>query len=318
MPETDVPVSAEDQLTAIFARQTGEAKEPEPVEEDTPDEVTDEADSADDDAPDEADSGQSEVEPDAVELTVGQEVKKLTKAELAELVAKRDNLHADYTRKTQEIANQRRAVEDRELYLQAREVVMDRASKEAAQVQAISDQLAQFDSLDWNTIITDDPQRALQLNLARQQLRERLNGAQSALDKAKADADAMLKEHTRRQTELGQAELTRRLGSLDDKTRVKLAEAAKEMGYTAQDMMSPAALHALHLASKYLDLQKAKPLAEKRVAQAKPMTAPAARSGQQSVEQSKREDLKARLRKTGKRDDAEAYLTRLFESKRKR
>lgn len=318
MPETDVPVSAEDQLTAIFARQTGEAKQPEPVEDDDPPEVVDEADDTPDEEPDAADEGQAEAEPDAVELTVGQEVKKLTKAELAELVAKRDNLQADYTRKTQEIANQRRLVEDREQYLQAREVVMDRAQKEAAQVQAISDQLAQFDSLDWNSIITDDPQRALQLNLARQQLRERLSGAQTALEKAKADADAMLKEHTRRQTELGQAELVRRLGALDDKTRGRLAEAAKEMGYTAQDMMSPAALHALHLATKYLDLQKAKPLTEKRVAQAKPMTAPAARSGNQSVEQSKREDLKSRLRKTGKREDAEQYLTHLFASKRKR
>jgi hypothetical protein len=321
-PVTEVPQSPEAQLEAIFARQTGEAK-PEPKEEAEAPEAE-----ADDDEPeavsdtdtdtDEAEDGQSEEVADEVELTIGDEVKKLTKAELAEIVAKRDSFQKDYTQKTQEVAEKRKAVDDRDQYLQARELVMQHAFKEAAEVESITAQLQQFQSLDWNSLIADDPQRALQLNLARQQLQDTLQTKQKALQEVIGRTQQMQEAHKRKQVELGQAELARRLGKLDDQTRAGLMSVAKELDYSEADMMSPAALHALHLASKYLALQKSKALTEKKVAQAKPMSAPAARSGNQSIEQSKREALKTRALKTGKTADAEAYLERLFSMKRKR
>ena len=320
-PATEVPQSPEAQLEAIFARQTGEAK-PEPKAEapaddaDAEDEDS-EPDDTDDSDPEEAE-GQSEEIADEVELTIGDEVKKLTKAELAEIVAKRDSFQRDYTQKTQEVADKRKAVEDRDQYLQARELVMQHAFKEAAEVESITAQLQQFQSLDWNSLISDDPQRALQLNLARQQLQDTLQTKQRTLQEVIGRTQAMQEAHKRKQMEIGQVELTRRLGKLDDSTRASLMGVAKELDYSEADMMSPAALHALHLASKYLALQKSKALTEKKVAQAKPMTAPAARSGNQSIEQSKREALKTRVQKTGKTADAEAYLERLFSMKRKR
>jgi hypothetical protein len=317
-PATEVPQSPEAQLEAIFARQTGEAK-PEPKAEAPADDADaeDEDSEPDDTDPEEAE-GQSEEVADEVELPVGEEVKKFTKAELAEIVAKRDSFQRDYTQKTQEVADKRKAVEDRDQYLQARELVMQHAFKEAAEVESLRAQSQQFQGLDWNTLIADDPQRALQLNLARQQLNDTLQTKERTLQEAIGRAQAMQEAHKRKQMELGQVELTRRLGKLDDSTRASLMGVAKELDYSEADMMSPAALHALHLASKYLALQKSKALTDKKVAQAKPMTAPAARSGNQSIEQSKREALKARVQKSGKTADAEAYLERLFSMKRKR
>lgn len=315
-PVTEVPQSPEAQLEAIFARQTGEAKpDPEPVEDTAEDE---EASDDADDTTEEAEEGQSEEAPEEVELTVGDEVKKLTKAELAEIVAKRDSFQKDYTQKTQEVAEKRRAVEDRDQYLQAREHLMQTAFKEAAEVEALQSQLQKYDELDWATLAANDPAQALQLNLTRQTLERQLNQKRGVLDQVIASSRAALAEHERKQTELGQAELTRRIGPITDDARANLMKAANELGFTKAELMSPAALHALHLASKYMALQASKALTEKKVAQAKPMSAPAARSGNQSIEQSKREALKARVQKTGKSADAEAYLERLFSMKRKR
>lgn len=315
-PVAEVPQSPEAQLEAIFARQTGEAKpDPEPVKDTAEDE--DASDDADD-ATEEAEDGQSEEAPEEVELTVGDEVKKLTKAELAEIVSKRDSFQKDYTQKTQEVAEKRRVVEDREQYLQAREHLMQTAFKEAAEVQNLQDQLQKYDELDWATLAANDPAQALQLNLTRQTLERQLNQKRGALDQVIASSRAALAEHERKQTEFGQAELTKRIGPITDESRATLMKAANELGYSKAELMSPAALHALHLASKYMALQASKALTDKKVAQAKPMTAPAARSGNQSIEQSKREALKARVQKSGKTADAEAYLERLFSMKRKR
>lgn len=315
-PETEVPQSPEAQLEAIFARQTGEAKpETEDAEETDDDQEQSEAET--DDA-EEAEEGQSEAQPEEVELQVGEEVKKLTKAELAEIVAKRDSFQKDYTQKTQEVADKRRVVEDREQYLQAREHLMQTAFKEAAEVESLQNQLKQYDELDWSTLAQNDPAQALQLNLTRQSLERKLAQKRGELDQVIAASRNALAEHERRQTELGQAELVKRIGPITDEARATLMKAATELGYSKAELMSPAALHALHLASKYMALQQSKALTEKKVAQAKPISAPAARSGNQSIEQSKREELKARARKTGKSADAEAYLERLFSMKRKR
>lgn len=316
-PVAEVPQTPEAQLEAIFARQTGEAKpDPKPVE-NTDEEEQDAADDADD-TTEEADEGQSDEVPDDVELPIGDEVKKYTKAELAEIVAKRDSFQKDYTQKTQEVAEKRKAVEDRDQYLQAREHLMQNAFKEAAEVENLQTQLQQYDQLDWATLAANDPAQALQLNLTRQTLERQLNQKRGVLDQVIAASRSALAEHERKQTEFGQAELTKRIGPITDDARANLMKAANELGFTKAEMMSPAALHALHLASKYMALQSSKALTDKKVSQAKPMTAPAARSGNQSIEQSKREALKARVQKSGKTADAEAYLERLFSMKRKR
>lgn len=316
-PVTEVPQSPEAQLEAIFARQTGEAKPEREAVEESADDEQEASDTSEDDA-EEADDGQSDAEPDVVELPIGDEVRKLTKTELAEIVAKRDSFQKDYTQKTQEVAEKRRAVEDRDQYLQAREHLMQNAFKEAAEVENLQSQLQKYDELDWATLAANDPAQALQLNLTRQTLERQLNQKRGVLDQVIASSRAALAEHERKQTELGQAELTKRIGPITDDARANLMKAANELGFSKAELMSPAALHALHLASKYMALQASKALTDKKVAQAKPMSAPAARSGNQSIEQSKREALKTRVQKTGKTADAEAYLERLFSMKRKR
>jgi hypothetical protein len=237
---------------------------------------------------------------------------------VAAVVKKAAELDKGYTQKFQALADEKRVYEDKRMYVEAREHLLNQSFKDAAELQATQTELAKYDAVDWNTLIAEDPQQAMRLSFARQQLQSKLSEKQQALQRQAGQIEAARQKHEANQMALGKQELERRIGPVKDGDRERLMATAQELKFTEAEMKSPAALHALHLASKYLALQKGRPELNKKVAQAKPMTAPAARSSTTSMEQAKREQLKARVGKTGKSDDAEAFLTRLFESKRKR
>lgn len=319
----EIPQSPEAQLEAIFAKHTGEDKapkvDPDPQDDDDdegqPDGNTEASAADDDDAPadDAADAAPAD---DGEEVEFSGKQFKLPK-EIAEVVKKAGNLDKDYTTKTQALATLHKLAEDRVHFAEHQAQVMQHAFKEAAEVQALQTQIGQIDAINWNDLITTDPQRAMQLNIVRQQLGNQLAAKQQVL----ADVGARLRyakeQHDSKQKELGSAELTRRIGKLDSATVQKMGDLGQRLGLREADFMSPAVLQALHMAAKYEAIQKAKPGIDKRVRDAKPMTAPAARTTVKSADANKVVELQKRYQKTGNPRDVEAFLARRFEGKRK-
>lgn len=240
---------------------------------------------------------------------------------IAEVVKKAESLQADYTRKTQEVAEQRRAIEDKQHYIAAKELILQSAFKEAAEVESIQSQLAQFDQLDWNSLVIEDAQKALQLNFARQQLQSKLATKQGELQKTIEKAQAAKAQHDRQQMELGKAELARRVGKISDADRAATWQQALTLGFSESELASatdPRLMHALYKAAKFDAMQAATQTAlTKKVPQAKPMTTPASRASTTQAEAS-REALEKKLRKSGKQEDAMALLMSRLEMKRKR
>lgn len=323
-PAPEAPQSAaqiESGLEALFRKSAGQPEtgdDPEP-------EVADDAADDEDDAPAadtaEADSEGGETDQAAADDTEEVEYSgkqyKLPK-ELSAVVKKASDLERDYTQKTQETANLRRAAEDKIQFAEYQAQVMQHAFKEAAEVHSLQAQIQQYDSLDWNALVTSDPTRAMALNIARQQLQTQLSGAQQKLAGVGAQLQRARETHQAEQKRIGSAELERRLGKLSADDAAKLQKYGAELGFDERDFMSPAALQALHFAAKYHDLKRAQPLINKRVANAKAMSAPAARTSVQSAETAKVQGLKQRATKTGRPQDAEDYLTNLFANRAKR
>ena len=224
----------------------------------------------------------------------------------------------DYTQKTQELANQRRIVEDRAQYMEAREQLMQHAFKEASELEGLQAQIAQFDTVDWNGLITSDPQQALRLNFAKQQLDTQLQAKQRKVQEVVGQATAARDAHKVKQQELGRVEVERRIGKISDSERVEMLNLGQELGFAESDFMSPAALHALHLAVKARKIEASKTSIIKKVAAAKPFVAPAARSSQSSGEAQKVRELKTRYQKSGKTSDVEAFLEQRIAARRKR
>lgn len=308
----EVEVTPEAKLEAFFAKQEAA---PEPIEEEA-EQAEDSEDVAEKAEAEAVEDQAPETEPDLDDVELEGETFKVPK-KVKEAVLRQ----ADYTQKTQEVAERRKVVEDREQYLQARETLLNEAFSEAAELQAIQTQLAQFDAVDWNTLVTEDAQQALRLNFARQQLQTQLAQKQQKVQEVVAKSKTAHEAHLAKQMELGRAELSRRVGKLTDPDRKATWEQGLSLGFSDKELQSipdPRLMHALYKAAKWDALQAGKPALQKRIAEAKPMQAPAARSSGTTIEAAKREELKARVKKTGKSADAEAYLARLFESKRKR
>lgn len=253
-------------------------------------------DEATDDAP--AEDSQEQPAADDEEIELDGEKFKVPK-KLAEYVSKGQ----DYTKKTQEVADRRRVVEDKEQFLEAQQQFLSVASTEMAELQAMQKQLAQFAQVDWNALVQQDSQRALELNIARNNLAEQVKDKTQRVQGIAQHVKEASKKHEDNQRALSMAELERRVGKITDKERQRLGETAAELGIPAKAMWSPEVLHAVDLASKYLALQKAKPQAMKKVVQA-----PRAIKPQAPLPRTDNQAALERLRKTGRYEHLTAFL----------
>jgi hypothetical protein len=269
-------------------------------------EVVEEAQTDDEQPTDEApaeDSEQEQPAADEEEVELDGEKLKLPK-KVAEAVMRQQ----DYTRKTQEVAQQRRTVEDKAQYLDAREQILQSTFQEAAELQATQKQLEQYAALDWNALIADDPQQAMRLSMARQELQSKLNEKQRAVQTLIANAEAARNQHLAKQQELGRVELQRRVGALSDTDRKRTYEQGVALGYTDQELSTiadPRIMHALYKAAQWDALQAAKPQAMKKGAQAPAAVKPSAPT---PVRQRQNQAALDRLKTTGRASELINFL----------
>lgn len=271
---------------------------------DQPEDEAQQPDADADDSDDEPKAQDSKEQPEAEdeEVEVGGKTHKVPKA-IAEIVAKRDSFQADYTKKTQEVAEKKRAVEDREQFLEARTQFLTVAGQELSELQALQKQFAQFQQVDWNALIATDSQRALELTIAKNNLTSEIQQRTQKLQGIAAQAEEARKKHKAEQMKLNQGELERRVGKLTAKDTQRLMDAAQELGFDEALMWRPEALHALDLASKYLALEKSKPQAMKKVAEA-----PRAVKPQAARPRMQNQEALQRLKKYGRAEDLTKFL----------
>lgn len=105
---------------------------------------------------------------------------------------------ADYTRKTQEVAEQRRVIEARETQLQESAQSQMAHIGEIAAIQNAQSILDAFEQVDWNTLYEQDPAEA-----------SRLSHQQQAATKAKADAEENYKQSRDSAFQVQQVELAK-------------------------------------------------------------------------------------------------------------
>ncbi len=90
-------------------------------------------------------------------------------------------MHADYTRKTQEVAETRKQIEAEREQVKQAAAQQQQFIKEIAKVHAIDDQLEQYKALDWNKLSDEDPVSAQKLHFQFQALQQQRNQAAEAV-----------------------------------------------------------------------------------------------------------------------------------------
>lgn len=273
---------------------------------DTSDEVVEES------GAEEVDTGTSDGEPDddqpeATDEADDEEVEFEGKAykvpkELKEALMRQ----SDYTRKTQEVAEQRKAVEERMHALQQQEQAVAKTFEKRVELKGVQDRLSQFEQIDWQGLADADPAQATKLNLAYQQLQRQAQGIYGELQQAQQATEQLTQQQRQQMLVEAQKDLKQRIPNFSAETAEKIKGAAREYGIGDQELNSiidARYVHVLHDAMKWRALQAEKPQAMKKVAEAPKAIKPAAT-------QPKRTNQAAtdRLQKNGRVEDLAALL----------
>lgn len=169
---------------------------------------------------------------------------------------------ADYTRKTQEVAELRKQVETT---LQAVQTVSQEEQRAQVAIGVIDAQLADYEGIDWDAWEQSDPVSAQRGWRQFQTLQGQRNGAVAAWQQATQQRTFLTQQETAKRLEQGQRELAARIPDWSADKAAKLVEfGTKSYGFTQADFNSiddPRLVQVLHDAFLYRSQQTAKPKA---------------------------------------------------------
>ena len=222
---------------------------------------------------------------------------------------------ADYTRKTQTLAEQRKAIEAEAQKVQEAKVLRDQY---AQRLELIEQMLAQQPEEDLSALKDTDPigyavkvaeraERDKQLNAVRQ---ERM----AVLAKQQAEQQTLMKQHLASEAERVKAAIP----EFGDEVKGELVKReirdyAKSIGYTDEQLAQVydhRAVVALWKAAQYDKLVKSKSGVVKKVAEAPKTLKPGTGTTQNADDKSKK--LRQQLKKSGKARDAAALFERFL------
>lgn len=229
-------------------------------EQETPDEV------ADSDESDEVDSPADEGGDNSVEIAYEGKAYKVPK-ELKDAFLR----NADYTVKTQDVADRRREVDERFKALQVQERLLDQTLEQRVELHSLQKQIAQFEQIDWQSLADTDPVQATKLNIQYQQLQRQAGMKYQELQQAQAQTEQLTAQQRQQMLVQAQSELKARLPDFTPQTAEKIKATARDYGISQQELDSlidPRYVHVLHDAMKWRSLQAEKPKAMQKVAEA--------------------------------------------------
>ncbi len=221
----------------------------------------------------------------------------------------------DYTKKSQALAEQRKAIEAERNHLE--QVKQERLAY-AQKLQALDsfltqqnkgvdlDVLKETDPIGYAVAVAEQSQREKQLAVVRQE-------QQRIAQQQQAEQQASLQNHLRQESEKLVSLIPELSTPQGDAVRKQIRDYAKSVGWTDQELSSvydSRAVVSLYKAMKYEQLQKSKPELTKKLQSAPKMM----RSGTSAppTRNSQDKQVMQRLRETGKVTDAAKAFERFF------
>jgi hypothetical protein len=296
-PQGDSQQQAESAVEAMFLRGVGS---PEPEKTEQPAETeTQEA------KPDEQEPTQTE--PEVAEVEIDGEI-----YQVPQKIKDRFIHHADYTRKTQEIAEARRVVASQEQSLQLKQAFDQETASERSNLAAIELQLEQYKKLDWGSMDVEQMVRTRhqydQIKEMKADLEKQLQGKRQSFD----EKVGKLKTEAR---EAGMKYIQQKIkGWSDDKGKELMSYGLNE-GYTSdelQNVMDPRIVVTLWKAAQYDRLQSGKTEVMNRARNAPPVVKPGAAQKPTSHKQILQKQIRESKDPKVKTRAAEEYFATIF------
>ena len=307
-PEEEKPQTEEAQPT--------EEEESQPLEEDESFEEESEEEEEAEEAEEESEETEGEEEEELYAVTVNGEEVGVSLDELLSGYSRQ----SDYTRKTQEIANDRKEMESLQQQYnseiaqiqQERQQYMDALTNV---MQGSMGELEKFANVDWNALRENDP---IEYVTTREQYREAQEKIQGLQNEQARAAQIQQAQNNQAQHQMSQVEKGKLVEALPDwgepekqkELATNLQSYAKEQGFTADELNSlidHRSILVLLKAQKYDQLQKSNVKSKKLKNKPKVIRAGSGTSTTKS-DKSKRAAQMKRLRGTGHIDDASTLL----------
>jgi len=189
-------------------------------------------------------------------------------------------MQADYTRKTQELAAERKAIaEQRSMVEQASEAVLNAY----AAVRGIEQQLSNYQKVDWDRWADDDPFEAQKAFQKFQILKDQRGHAAATLSRSKQERDLQKQQDSAKRMEEGRAELEQAIPGWSTGTAAKLADfAGKQFGLTPDeldDIHDPRIVRVLYAAFQHQETSQKAAAANKHLKAQQVQPAPKVAAG---------------------------------------
>lgn len=171
-------------------------------------------------------------------------------------------MNADYTRKTQEVAEQRKAVETARQQFEESQRIQQEVFAETAGVYAIDEQIKQFEQVDWTALTNDDPVKAQQLFFQFSQLKDRRNALSQQITAKQQKIQLETQQSLAKQIQETNEILQRDIPNWSPEYGKKLTEYGKTHGFTAEELSQVTdarvvkLFHAAYLGSQLMEKQK--------------------------------------------------------------
>lgn len=296
--------SIEDRLAKVFAEKDASPEVPEqqeaaPVEaEETAETVTEEPEAPEQPGEEQQPEAETlaEVEVDGKVLKVSPEAKDYLMR------------HADYTRKTMELAEHRKLFQKEQEISSMQAAYQKEIEPESRELNKLEAQIEQFKQLKWHELDTDQIVRARQtmddLKDQKQDLEKKLDGKREEFVQRQAEAKRQLLQH-------GNEYLSKTVPSWGTKAQQAAAQGALNVGFTSAEVsnfMDPRAVHLAWKAAQWDALQASKPQVANKVSKVPPVTKPGSPATTESQASKQYQELRQKVKKTGDLRDVAALF----------
>lgn len=254
------------------------------------------------------DDSEQESEPELIDLDGKRlEIPAGTPPALVEAVKKMTaDLKADYTRKTQGAAEAVRSVQMREQNLQMQETLIRNNAQRMAQLTNAQERLSQYEQIDWQNLIDEDPVRAQKLQVAFQQERRAAEQLQREWQQGEAQRQQAAEAYKAQKLAEGESLLQKTIPKWGPDKKRQVMQNTLSYGYAPEELSGiddPRLVMVLHDAAQWKALQAQKKTAMQKVADAPRVVRP-------NAPQPKPQNKSAyeRLRKSGRVEDLASLL----------
>lgn len=216
--------------------------------------------------------------------------------------------HADYTRKTMQLADLTKLATDKLQFAEAREQLSSAVLEDLTEYRALEKELAQYKQIDWGMLYESNPAQAFGLQQKRQDLETRVREKQSEIHSKAEGIQKASAKHTEFQWENASAGARKMIGEITAAENVAMAHTVRALGFSEAEFKSrfadPRIIAAVHKAAKWDSLQAGKSTAVAKATNAPPIVKPGASKGAAVVAEQKYKDVRSSLKKSGSLNDA--------------